>query len=232
MHELRPNDQRAKIAIAMIWVLWASTAFIIFYNAIIFPLSYRVFSDWDINQIFQIHLIISKILSTLYIIINLSLFITFIRWFKRAYSNLNTITNNTFYGESWAIKCWFIPFMNLYIPFLMMKELYEKTDNYLFERQLLIDSTEEYTDRLNLKSVNWWWAFIVLFSLVSIFLFLISRYAMKYYFMIGFVGIFSFIKLITLAISGIFTIKIIKNYSKAEEILFQLEQENEAEKDD
>lgn len=53
--------------------------------------------------------------------------ITFIQWFRRAYYNLGQIAKNLSYEEGWAAGSWFVPILNYFRPYQIMKELYKKT---------------------------------------------------------------------------------------------------------
>lgn len=50
--------------------------------------------------------------------------IIFLLWFKREYHNLHTINPKLKYKEAWAIWSWFIPVINLWRPYQIMKEIY------------------------------------------------------------------------------------------------------------
>ena len=52
--------------------------------------------------------------------------ITFIRWFRRAYYNLGLRAGEMYFKNFWAALCWFVPLVNLLLPFFMMQELHEK----------------------------------------------------------------------------------------------------------
>lgn len=50
--------------------------------------------------------------------------IIFLLWFKREYHNLHAINPKLKYKETWAIWSWFIPIINLWRPYQIMKEIY------------------------------------------------------------------------------------------------------------
>lgn len=50
--------------------------------------------------------------------------IIFLLWFKREYHNLHAINPKLKYKEAWAIWSWFIPVINLWRPYQIMKEIY------------------------------------------------------------------------------------------------------------
>ncbi|MBP7496075.1 MAG: DUF4328 domain-containing protein [Bacteroidales bacterium] len=91
-------------------------------------------------------------LETIHFFLLIFCVIFFIRWFFTAYYNLsvlNKLKSKT--NPDIAIYSWFIPFYNIYKPFLIMKEIWYKT------QELVI---EEPANTNNIKSANiiiiWW----------------------------------------------------------------------------
>jgi hypothetical protein len=72
----------------------------------------------------------------------------FIRWFRRAYHNLEKAGHATDYAEGWAAGAWFVPFVNLVRPFQMMREVWYKTQEAM---------PEEDSPRSG-HILGWWWA--------------------------------------------------------------------------
>ncbi|TRX16514.1 DUF4328 domain-containing protein [Flavobacterium franklandianum] len=50
--------------------------------------------------------------------------ITFIQWFRLAYFNLHLRVNRLSYSDGWAAGCWFMPIVNLFRPYQIMKKLF------------------------------------------------------------------------------------------------------------
>ena len=82
-------------------------------------------------------------------------FIRFIKWFRRAYCNLNRLGIKTDKKEGWAAGAWFIPFYNLVAPYLIMKEIWNKTQKYY----------KENTEDTNILGV--WWALWVAANIIT-----------------------------------------------------------------
>lgn len=57
--------------------------------------------------------------------------IFFLQWFRRAYYNLIMQVTYTDETDSWAIWSWFVPILSLYKPYVIFKELFDKTTEYL-----------------------------------------------------------------------------------------------------
>ena len=96
--------------------------------------------------------------------------ITFIQWFRRAYFNLHLRVNRLSHSEGWAAGCWFMPIVNLFRPYQIMKELFQET-------QLFLKRNEVHTsEHLAMPSLGLWWAFWIINWFVGRFVF---KYSMK-----------------------------------------------------
>ena len=74
--------------------------------------------------------------------------VLFILWFRRAYNNLNLSERaRTKYPEGWAAGGWFVPFLNLGRPYLIMQEIWEKTQ----------EATHNLISYRPSKIIAWWW---------------------------------------------------------------------------
>ncbi len=60
-------------------------------------------------------------------VVNLSLIIYFIQWFRRAYFNLHMLHHPVIFTEGWAAGGWFVPLANFFIPFRIMREIWQYT---------------------------------------------------------------------------------------------------------
>lgn len=90
-------------------------------ESMIIPLSYF---EWLISLAFVITMLISAI--------------TFIRWFREVYLCLSKI-KETKYSINWTIWSWFIPIINWWYPYKIMKEIYLNTK--LKDQDLLTDES-------------------------------------------------------------------------------------------
>ncbi len=161
MEPLRPNDRRAKNAISMVWAVLAvsiiTTLFSIVDEIYINVVDYSTLDSSLIN-VFYLVLGGSGIL---YTAIYIGSAVTFIMWFRRAYYNLHQLRGNLSYGEGWAAGGWFVPIMNLFIPYRIMKELYVVTNN-IFSQDL-----QTCTIRLKTDYLGWWWALWIITGILS-----------------------------------------------------------------
>lgn len=61
-------------------------------------------------------------------------FVLLIRWLRRAYWNLHALQQHLDYSEGWAAGAWFVPFVNLYRPYSIVKEVWRQTQLLASER--------------------------------------------------------------------------------------------------
>lgn len=217
MNELKPNGERAKNAILLMWIMFALEitsliSSILQYNLIQTAMAGDTISADAVNANDSREQIVSIIYLIAYIVSG----ITFIQWFRRAYFNLHIITGPLLHSEGWAAGSWFLPFINLYRPYQIMKELYRKT-KYFLEINMI-----KTTSNLSTATLSLWWALWIISSILGQFLF---RYSLK---------AVTIDQLNTSTISSIVlnaigiplilvTLKVIKDYSKIEPLLIEAE---------
>lgn len=219
MKNLRPNGQRAKNAITLIWVILALEIISFISSYFQYDLLQtaanggEVSTEWANTNDKR-----EQILGIIYLIASVISAMTFIQWFRRAYYNLNLKVGHLAQTEDWAAIGWFVPFICLYTPYLIMKELYQKT------KELLDKNGEHLYEIFSTRALGWWWALWIINNAFGQFVF---RYSMKAE---------SIEELTTSTIASmvgniigiplaLITIKIIKDYSNVEPHL--LEQEDE-----
>jgi F0F1-type ATP synthase assembly protein I len=54
--------------------------------------------------------------------------IVFIRWFRRAYENVEALGGERRFGAGWAIGAWFVPILNLWRPKQIANDLWRTSD--------------------------------------------------------------------------------------------------------
>ncbi|MFV0420480.1 MAG: DUF4328 domain-containing protein [Dysgonomonas sp.] len=220
MSGLRPNEQRGKIAIALIWVIFSINGFSLVLN-VATEIYNKVYGVNISAAIFTIYQYLFVAISLSLIILVITSVVVFLKWFRRAYYNLDVLTNECMYDNSWSVKGWFIPFMNLYVPYQIMKELFEKTDRYLMERYLSQEMAEPYTDRLNTGVLKWWWATaIIVFLFVYTLHLLITWFAPIHMYWIVLNLFTVFIRTAFIMGFCLLSIFVIKNYQKAEKLIY------------
>ena len=208
---MKPNANNAKHAILFIWIALAlklalfvsdlaqhgfpqSSAFFIFK---VIKVKVRASTESTIDILLLIACIIAFTASAVF----------FLRWFKTAYHNLRQKIRYAGYSEGWAIGSWFIPILNIFIPYQIMKEIYMETENFLISRGYKIGR------ELTLGPVGWWWA-----------LWIISGIRISFSPSSGILAVIAaIVGNIVFILLALVTIKVIKNYARIEPLLQQID---------
>lgn len=214
METLKSNSERSKAAITMIWIVLAIGVVSLASNYLTLSLFWNINSGATIDD----HAASSNdtrqlVIYTAYIIAFIISAITFIYWFYRAYSNLRVkMPNQLDYSAKSAVYCWFIPFVNFYLPYVIMKSLYTNTHKYL-----LYKGDDRYTEKLSTGYLGWWW-----------FLWVAGRLLFKAVNQTKIVSNIADKIVIDMLSDGfgiilaIITIIVIKDYANAEKLLFEM----------
>lgn len=85
--------------------------------------------------------------------------VTFILWFRRAYNNLYKIgVHGLQWTEGWAAGSWFVPILNLFAPYQIMREIWHKT-----QTMSKPEETQVHSDAI----VGWWWGTFIACGIVA-----------------------------------------------------------------
>jgi hypothetical protein len=160
--------------------------------------------------------------SVLQVILFILCAISFMQWFRRAYNNLWRKKGPLQYDEGWTVGAWFIPILNWFRPFEMMKELFEKTDE-LFKEKL-----PDYRPVLGTGRVIVWWAILLMSGLVSIILLNFSDDPNSIDELITETKKMIFVYS-GLAIAAFCAIQVVSRYASVEHLFFQVEEVEEKE---
>ena len=221
MENLKPNGQRAKNAITLIWIVLALDIVSLISGYFQYDLLQTAANGGKISietaiandtreQIIGIIHFIAFVISA----------VTFIQWFRRAYYNLHLRVNHLSHTEGWAAGSWFVPIVNLYRPYQIMKELYQETKELLTKKGLSIN--ENFTTGY----LGWWWTLWIINGIIGRFVF---NYSMKAesideWTIITVASMVGNVVGIPLAL---ITVKVIKDYSKVELLLREIKDEEE-----
>lgn len=155
---LPDNSQRAKYALTAFYTLLVAELALMMSNIYQLILIKRIavgnYTEEEVVSNDQRHTMIAYI----YLGILVITAIVFIFWFRRAYRNLDLSGRaNTQHADNWAVGCWFVPFLNLYRPFEIMKEIWIKTQQSI-------------PNLLNTKSsqiIGIWWVTWLVSSIIA-----------------------------------------------------------------
>jgi hypothetical protein len=224
MTTLKPNGQRAKNAMIILWIVLGMEIITFISDYFQYDLLQRAKNLAPITSLevaandFRV-----KIVTVVYLIVYIVCVVMFIQWFRRAYYNLHVKVPNLLFTDGWAAGSWFVPIMHLYRPYQIMRELHEETIDLCEKKK--VSSLGLSTDLL-----GWWWFSWIVSSALGRIAGQISNGAES----------ISQLENSTLAgmIHSVFNIpltllilKIIYDYSKVEPILFDLKDEEEVQEE-
>ncbi len=154
-------------------------------------------------------------------ILNIAAIVTFLNWFRRAYGNMERAgVKNLSHKEKHTIYSFMIPFVSLYRPFQITKEINEKTQKRI--QQL----TPEYEIQSSSSLIIVWWTLYLISNLMDQIVLRVAWKAETIEQMIraSKVGIIADIVTLPAAIAAYF---LIKNIARKEALLYNiLEKEN------
>ena len=148
---LRPNAQRAKLAMFMLGVMLLLDAVSGFSSY----LQLGMLNDFKEGFYVSDEAIAAndtreQLIGVVYLIFLIVSAVFFIQWFRRAYYNLQVRTGRCEHSEGWAAGSWFVPIISLYRPFHIMKEMDHKTSQLITKL-----SGKEVTT--NSVLIGFWW---------------------------------------------------------------------------
>ncbi len=212
---LKPNEQRSKIVLSFIWIVLILEIFSLASSGLQYNLLRTASAGVEISyEVINANDLREQVISIIYLIGFILSGVTFIMWFRRAYFNLHLKVDHLSYKEEWAARSWFVPFINFYQPYQIMKELYTETKNYLVNK----DNSIRFELTQNL--LGFWWTLWIVNGIIGQIIFRLSSNADT---------IPKLITTTTLSlISGVIgvglaivTIRVIKDYSKLEGFLIK-----------
>ena len=154
---LKSNEKRAKTAILLIVVVVIIEIISLLFDIMQYEMLQIGFSSQEAenNDLRQ------TAISVLFLIAFITSAVTFIRWFRRAYYNLHQRVNYLEHSEGWAAGSWFVPFVNWFRPYQIMKELYIETEKFLRKKD------PSYTKTTKTTTVVWWWMIWILSTILD-----------------------------------------------------------------
>jgi hypothetical protein len=216
MKSLKPNGQRAKNAITLIWIVLAIEIASLISGYFQYDLLQSVANGGYIStETATANDTREQIIGLIYSLAFIISGVTFIQWFRRAYFNLHLRVNYLSHSESWAAVSWFFPIICLYRPYQIMKELYQETKELLIKKELSI--SQNFTTRY----LGWWWALWIINNIIGQFVF---RYSMNAESVedITTSTVASMIGNIIGIPLALITVKVIRDYSNVEPMLLEI----------
>lgn len=214
MKFLRENSNRAKLLVLFLWLTIVSEVLSIISSYFQFSVIEDFFNDYDIKDTdFEFADNLNGIVTVVYFIILILSIIFFIQWFRRAYFNLHLLLQDLKFTEGWASGAWFVPFLNLFRPVEIMKELYLRTSQILTEKNVRFDNKK--------NVINIWWAFWIISGVISNFIF---RYSLNSTTLESLqnLTVMNMISSVVSIVLGFFAIKVVKDYVYLEDKLHKI----------
>ncbi len=223
MQPLKPNTQRAKLAIALIWTVLLFEILTIFSGYLQYNLLQELDQGVDISmEEIDNNDLRETLLGVGYGIVFLISAICFISWFRRSYYNLHQRVNYLQFPEGWAAGSWFVPILNLFRPFQIMKELYVDTPLYLKKNDITPPI------KLNTATLGIWWMLWIISNILGQVIFRASNSADSLDELLNLT-----IASMVLGIIGIplalLAIKIVSDYSRVEQLLWEVNEDTPTE---
>ncbi|MBK7312026.1 MAG: DUF4328 domain-containing protein [Sphingobacteriaceae bacterium] len=220
MESLRPNAQRAKNAITLIWIVLGIEIFALASGLLQYFLLQDAANGVLISEeSASANDLREMAIGIIYTIAFITSAVTFISWFRRAYFNLHLKVSGLSHSEGWAAGCWFVPIISLFRPYQIMKELYVQT------KGLIIKNGLAPYGNFNTQNLGWWWALWIINNFLGQFIFRYSRNAESID-QLTVLTIASMLNNIVGVPLALITIKVIKDYSKMEELLPEIKDED------
>jgi hypothetical protein len=213
--ELRRNDKRAKtLHFTILSVVAIHVIYLVFLG-----LQYNIVQAIMNGEIVSNENIIANDFRVFFIswsgVLGSAIFmIVFIFWFRRAYYNLHLLAKNLTYSEGWAAGSWFIPVINAYRPYYIMKDLYVETKKILNKKY----GTDSLT--LSANYIRFWW---ILWIINGVFSQVLSRFSNKAD-TLQMISVFTVLLIISSFVNichYFLTLRIVKDYSEAEKKLIE-----------
>lgn len=216
MQDLKPNEQRSQNAILLIWIALAMNCISLISSYFQYDLLQTAANGGQISaEAVTSNDNREQAIGIIQIIVFIISAITFIQWFRRAYFNLHLRVNHLSHSEGWAAGCWFMPFINLYRPYQIMKELFQATHFFLKRNEV------HTAEHLAISSLGLWWTFWIIDCFVGRFVFKYSLTAET----IDELTTTTIAQIISNGIGivlAVITINIITDYSKLEPLLHKV----------
>ena len=217
---LRPNEQRARNAVIMVYIVMAFEIICLLSSLLQFFLLRWIAAGESVSeQSILLNDTREMIVSWAYLGVYIASGVIFIMWFRRAYYNLHTKISYLNYDEGWAAGAWFVPFLNLVRPYQIMNELYIETKRLLAKKEVTHNP-----DILKTNYLGVWWGLWILNGILGG---ILSRMGLRAD-TVDELIVITVGYMITYLIGiplALVTVKVIRDYSKSEPLLRQIKNE-------
>lgn len=149
---LRPNAGRARAALILLAAVLVLNLLSLGSGMLQYHLLDRI-TDGEVfpEEVLERNDLREQVIGITFLVVYVICGVLFIRWFRRAYFNLHTLTIGLQESQGWAAGAWFVPIVNLYKPFQLMKELFVRTME-------ILERSGTPQKRPDTSVLNIWWA--------------------------------------------------------------------------
>lgn len=218
MNTVQNNETRAKLAVAVMWLVVVAHVITLISGYMQFNLAQNVLSTGEFtmeelhsNDMRQLYVS----LFALFVFILAAVF--FLMWFYRAYSNLSYKVKYLEHSKGWAIGAWFVPVLNLFRPYQIMRELYHESLRLLRKQNIEMSGLPD----TSMAMINYWWGFWVASLMVSSFS-LSLGFQPSTFEVLSRITVMDLIADALALIGAVLAVHVIKNYSMIEEKLTEV----------
>lgn len=221
MENLKPNDKRARNAIALIWIVFILEIASLISGYFQYTLLQIVVDGGEISEeAATLNDRREQIIGITYMVVFIISAVTFIQWFRRAYYNLHTKVGHLSQSEGWAAASWFVPIISLFRPYYIMKELYQETKALLLKKGLPVD--ENFTT----SYLSWWWLLWIINNILGQIVFRFAMHAKSLGELTDSTSLSMLSNVIGIPLALV-TVKVIRDYSNVEPLLYGIGNEVE-----
>lgn len=163
MEPLKDNSKRARILISVFWLICGLNIIAIISGYFEIKLLESMqsgtsvsSSEADMNDLRQAIIGMTQFAAFILCVV------VFLNWFRRAYGNLHRIAPHVpEHSEKTAVWSFFVPILNLFRPYTIMKEIWLKSQRQILERK------EDFIVNTSTALIGLWWALYLVSSFVS-----------------------------------------------------------------
>lgn len=218
---IKDNSIRSKNLLLILKIYLIFSCIYIAFNFYAYDIYYRIIKgfryDYDeYNTLIYLNAFFILIALIFFILI----IILYLNWYRRAYGNLIRLKiNQTSYSEKMALWFWFIPIINIFKPYEIMKDIAFSTQNKILEINSEIDVKSHHL------ILRIWWALFIITNSILILLKFLSYGSYDSDEVLSYTNLELYLS-VTEIVKIYFFILVIKGISKNEQTLKQLIEEN------
>ncbi len=149
--DLYKNKRNAQLSIITTWVLVGLSCIAILFDYYDYGFFQRIVAGEISEEAIETHDFYRTTFYGIHILALVAAGIFFISWLHTIYKNLRRAGGLQSYNEHWTITAWFVPFMNLYVPYQIVEETY-KNMQYVYKSEAEVKGC---------ANIGWWWFFFI-----------------------------------------------------------------------